>query len=59
MNETEQKNRLPGAEGAKAAVKKPYVKPEVRFEKVFETRALSCGKVETTQRSCKQNRRSS
>jgi hypothetical protein len=25
-------------------VKKPYEKPSFRFEKVFETSALSCGK---------------
>lgn len=25
-------------------VKQPYVKPEFRFEKVFVTTALSCGK---------------
>jgi len=47
------------ADKAKAAVKKPYVKPAVRHEKVFETRALSCGKVSTTQGSCAHNRRSS
>ncbi len=27
-----------------APVKQPYVKPEFRFEKVFVTTALSCGK---------------
>ncbi len=25
--------------------KKPYRKPEVRFERVFETMALTCGKL--------------
>jgi hypothetical protein len=25
--------------------KKPYTKPAFRFERVFETQALSCGKV--------------
>jgi len=28
-------------------VKQPYVKPEFRFEKVFVTTALSCGKTGT------------
>ena len=28
------------------AGKKPYQKPEFRYERVFETMALSCGKVE-------------
>jgi len=30
-----------------APVKQPYVKPEFRFEKVFVTTALTCGKVAT------------
>jgi hypothetical protein len=32
--------------------RKPYKKPSFRYEKVFETMALSCGKVEVTQRTC-------
>ncbi len=32
--------------------KKPYEKPSFRFEQVFVTTALSCGKVSTTQSSC-------
>jgi len=36
----------------KPAVRKPYRKPAVRHEQVFETRALTCGKVQTTQGSC-------
>ncbi len=39
--------------------KKPYRKPEFRFERVFETRALTCGKVQQTQGSCAHNRKSS
>ncbi len=38
---------------------KPYVKPIVRCEHVFEVRALSCGKKQTTQRNCKYNRQNS
>lgn len=34
------------------ASKKPYEKPSFRFEQVFVTTALSCGKVSTTQSSC-------
>jgi hypothetical protein len=39
---------------AKEAVtaKKPYRKPEVRFERVFEVMALVCGKVFSTQLTC-------
>jgi hypothetical protein len=32
--------------------KKPYCKPSFRYERVFETRALSCGKVSRLQQSC-------
>lgn len=39
--------------------RKPYIKPAFRFERVFETRALSCGKVSDTQGSCHHNRRTS
>jgi hypothetical protein len=39
--------------------KKPYHKPSMRYERVFETRALTCGKVQTTQASCAHNRKSS
>ena len=39
--------------------KKPYQKPEFRFERVFETRALTCGKVNVTQSSCAHNRKNS
>ncbi len=29
---------------ARSAMRKPYKKPAVRFERVFETSALTCGK---------------
>ena len=32
--------------------KKPYEKPSFRFEKVFVTTALSCGKTTITQSGC-------
>jgi hypothetical protein len=35
-----------------AAVKKPYEKPSFRFEQVFVTSALSCGKVNPSDTSC-------
>jgi hypothetical protein len=40
-------------------VRKPYAKPSFRQEKIFETMALSCGKVQTTQSSCAHNRKNS
>jgi hypothetical protein len=32
--------------------RKPYQKPAFRFERVFETMALSCGKISPTQGHC-------
>jgi len=32
--------------------KKPYEKPSFRFEQVFVTTALSCGKMASTQSNC-------
>jgi hypothetical protein len=42
-----------------ATPKKPYHKPTFRYERVFETQALSCGKVQTTQGACHSNRKNS
>jgi hypothetical protein len=39
--------------------KKPYHPPTLRFERAFETLALTCGKVQTTQSGCHQNRKTS
>ncbi len=33
--------------------KKPYQKPSFKYEKVFETMALACGKISPTQATCK------
>lgn len=41
------------------AAKAPYQKPSFRHEKVFETMALACGKVNSTQASCHSNRKNS
>jgi hypothetical protein len=35
--------------------KKPYEKPGFRYEQVFVTSALSCGKITTTQSGCSLN----
>ena len=40
---------------APARGKLPYQKPAFRHEGVFETMALSCGKLNTTQAQCKFN----
>jgi len=38
-----------------AVEKKPYEKPGFRYEQVFVTSALSCGKVNPTQSGCSNN----
>jgi hypothetical protein len=40
-----------------AQTKKPYLKPAFRFERVFVTTALSCGKIDPTQTQCTFNRK--
>jgi len=45
-------NDVPSDNPRTPATKKPYEKPSFRFEKVFVTTALSCGKVHPTQSSC-------
>ena len=39
--------------------KRPYIKPAFQHEKVFETMALTCGKLGPTQAQCRFNRRNS
>ncbi len=39
--------------------KKSYKKPSFRQEKVFETRALGCGKINPTEPNCAHNRKNS
>ena len=39
--------------------KKPYCKPDFKFERVFETMALSCGKISAVQAQCRFNRKNS
>jgi hypothetical protein len=39
--------------------RKPYRKPEFRFERAFETMALACGKISPSQPQCRFNRKSS
>ena len=39
--------------------KKLYQKPAFRYERVFETLALSCGKINPSQGTCHHNRKTS
>lgn len=45
--------------GSRPGAKRSYEKPAFRFESVFETRALSCGKIHGNQAGCKHNRKNS
>ncbi len=45
-NETQAQGKPP------KRAKKPYQKPSFRHEKVFETMALACGKIQPTQHNC-------
>jgi hypothetical protein len=43
----------------KKQTRKSYTKPAFRFERVFETQALSCGKVASHGTACKINPKAS
>ena len=43
----------------KLPAKKTYTKPAFQREKVFETMALACGKLNTTGGSCAHNKKTS
>jgi hypothetical protein len=58
MSHPDSRNQIARPE-SKTATKKPYVKPEVRHERVFETMALNCGKVQGTTFTCNKNKRAS
>jgi len=47
------------AQSEPARRRKPYQKPAFRFERVFETMALACGKLSTTLSQCHFNRHTS
>ena len=59
MSHSNPKNEATQSAESNASVKKPYQNPEVRHERVFETMALSCGKIQGTQHSCRVNRKAS
>lgn len=49
----------PNSKPQSSLPKKPYRKPVVRREQIFETQALLCGKIQTTQRQCQLLRKNS
>ena len=59
MTEEKENSSQGGSNALVPAVKKKYEKPSFRFEKVFETMALACGKISPTEFQCRFNRKSS
>lgn len=57
MHTPDETNRQSTRPPADRSARKPYRKPAVRYERVFETSAITCGKVQTSQSSCHQNRK--
>ena len=55
MSEQGDKTRKRTPSNAPAKGKRPYQKPAFRQEGVFETMALACGKLSSTQAQCKTN----
>jgi hypothetical protein len=52
MNDNRTTREKPQQPGNASKEKKLYQKPAFRYERVFETLALSCGKVVVTQGTC-------
>jgi hypothetical protein len=59
MSKSEENKGLASPDGSKLRPKRPYHKPAVRYERVFEVQALTCGKVQSTEGSCHSNRKGS
>jgi hypothetical protein len=60
MTQPEQANRAVDPENKPRSAKKPYIKPDFRHEKVvFETVALSCGKIFASSGACRASRKTS
>lgn len=56
-NQTSHEKQQPLGEVTKE--KKPYRKPAFRYERVFETLALSCGKIGSSTPQCQSSRKTS
>ena len=52
-NESERPMEAADDGTAQPPAKKAYQKPAFRYEQVFETMALACGKVNPTQQQCR------
>ena len=59
MTQREDTDRHAAPAEEQRQVRKPYRKPAVRHEPVFETSALICAKIQFTQGQCGYNRHAS
>jgi len=59
MSEQEKSEEQKETATEKRRQKRPYKKPTFQYERLFETYALSCGKVGTVQQSCRNNTKNS
>ena len=59
MTEDKDNSSQQDSNASEPLVKRKYEKPSFRFEKVFETMALACGKISPTEFQCRFNRKSS
>jgi hypothetical protein len=55
MSEQDKSEEQKESAAEKPKQKRPYKKPTFRYERVFETNALSCGKIGIVQQSCRNN----
>jgi hypothetical protein len=59
MTKSEEKKGLASPYELNRRPKRPYHKPTVHFERVFEVQALMCGKIQATSGSCHALRKTS
>jgi hypothetical protein len=59
MEQPSEKEAIVSADPKPKRGRRPYQKPAFRFERVFETMALSCGKTVITQFQCQTNQKTS
>ena len=59
MKDNQAPHEQPRELGDAVNEKKPYQKPAFRYERVFETLALSCGKIASTIHQCQFSKKSS
>jgi hypothetical protein len=53
--ETKDGKQAPDDNTIELKVRRPYLKPDFSHERVFETRALTCGKLAGTTMQCQSN----